>query len=80
MIKCHLSKLLGERRLKVSQVARDTGLNRMSLHRLYNEEAERIELDVVEVLCAYLSIGVGDLFEYRPGEGDAPRTRFRSVE
>jgi putative transcriptional regulator len=80
MIKCHLSKLLGERRLKVSQVARDTGLNRMSLHRLYNEEAERIELDVVEVLCGYLSIGVGDLFEYRPAEGDQPRTRFRNAE
>lgn len=44
------------------------------------EIAERIELDVVDVLCSYLSIGVGDLFEYPPGEGDKPRTRFRNAE
>lgn len=78
MIKCHFSRLLGERKLKVSTVARDTGLNRTSLHRLYGETADRIELDMVEILCRYFSIGVGDLFEYLPGQGEPPRTRFRN--
>ena len=35
MIKCHLSRILGERKLKVAEVARDTGINqRHTLHRL----------------------------------------------
>lgn len=63
MIKCHLSRILGERKLKVSEVARDTGINRNTLHRLYNETATRIELEVVEILCRYLKLQVGDLFE-----------------
>lgn len=63
MIKCHLSRILGERKLKVAEVARDTGINRNTLHRLYNETATRVELDVIEQICLYLKINVGDLFE-----------------
>jgi putative transcriptional regulator len=65
MIKCHLSRLLGERRLKISDVARDTEINRGTLTRLYHESAERIELDVISKLCAYLKCQVSDLLEYR---------------
>lgn len=62
MIKCNLSTLLGERKLKVAEVARDTGINKNTLHRLYNESATRIDLDVIEKLCLYLDIEVGQLF------------------
>ena len=48
MIKCHLSRLLGERKLKISDVTRDTGINRGTLTRLYHETAERVELDVLD--------------------------------
>ena len=64
MIKCHLSRLLGERRLKISDVARDTGLNRGTLTRLYHETAERIELDVLDKLCIYLNCSLTDLLEF----------------
>lgn len=63
MIKCHLSRILGERKLKVAEVARDTGINRNTLHRLYNETATRVDLEVIEQICRYLQIEVGDLFE-----------------
>lgn len=63
MVKCHLSRILGERKQKIAEVSRDTGINRNTLHRLYNETATRIELDVIEVLCKYLGIQVGELFE-----------------
>jgi len=63
MIKCQLSKILGERKLKVAEVARDTGINRNTIHRLYNETATRLELDVIEQLCRHLDIKIGDLFE-----------------
>ncbi len=63
MIKCHLSRLLGEKRLKVADVARDTGINRGTLTRLFHEEAERVDLATVEKLCRYLDCGIGELFE-----------------
>ncbi|MBP8173813.1 MAG: helix-turn-helix transcriptional regulator [Aeromonadaceae bacterium] len=63
MIKCHLSRILGERKLKVAEIARDTGINRNTLHRLYNETATRVDLEVIEQICRYLQIEVGDLFE-----------------
>lgn len=63
MLKCHLSKIMGERRLKITDVARDTGINRGTITRIYHEEASRIELDILERLCVYLDIDVGELYE-----------------
>lgn len=63
MVKCHLSTLMGAKRLKISDVARDTGINRGTITRMYHEETTRIDLEVIESLCAYLGIGIGDLYE-----------------
>lgn len=63
MLKCHLSKIMGERRLKMSDVSRDTGINPGTIRRIFNETATRVELNVVESLCEYLKIEVGDLYE-----------------
>lgn len=63
MIKCHLSRLMGERRLKIADVARDTGLNRGTITRLYNETASRVELNDIDVLCRYLGVNISDLLE-----------------
>ena len=64
MIKCHLSKLMGEKKLKIVDVARETGVNRGTITRLYHETARRVELETIEALCRYLGCGVGDLFEF----------------
>lgn len=63
MVKCHLSTIMGERRLKIADVSRDTGINRGTITRMYNEEATRIDLDVIESLCTYLRIDIGDLYQ-----------------
>lgn len=63
MIKCHLSRILGERKQKIAEVSRETGINRNTLHRLYNETATRVDLEVIEILCRYLEIQIGELFE-----------------
>ena len=63
MIKCHLSKLLGEKKLKISDVAKDTGINRGTITRLYHETAVRVEFDVLEQLCVYLGCDIADLLE-----------------
>ncbi len=64
MIKCHLSRLMGEKKLKISDVTRDTGINRGTITRLYHETAQRIELDALDALCEYLDCQVSDLFEH----------------
>ena len=63
MIRYHLSALLGAKKLKVSEVARDTGINKNTLHRLYNESATRIDLDVLDKLCEYLDVDIAALLE-----------------
>ena len=63
MVKCHLSTIMGERRLKIADVSRDTGINRGTITRMYNEEATRVDLDVIESLCTYLKIDIGDLYQ-----------------
>lgn len=54
---------MGEKRLKMSDVSRDTGINPGTIRRIFNETATRVELNVVETLCEYLKIEVGDLYE-----------------
>jgi putative transcriptional regulator len=54
---------MGERRLKMSDVSRDTGINPGTIRRIFNETATRVELNVVETLCEYLKIEVGALYE-----------------
>ena len=63
MVKCHLSTIMGERRLKIADISRDTGINRGTITRMYHEEATRVDLDIVETLCTYLKVDIGDLYE-----------------
>lgn len=70
MIKCHLSRIMGERKLKISDLARDTGINRGTLTRLYHETAERIDLDVLDALCRYFQCKVEDLLDFVPDAND----------
>jgi putative transcriptional regulator len=67
MIRCHLARMLGEAKLKISDVSRDTGINRGTLTRLYYETSERYDVDVLDQLCRYFGCKVGDLLEYVPG-------------
>ncbi len=68
MIRCHLSRLMGERKLKISDVARQTGLNRNTVTLLYYERANRVDLDAIDRLCALFNVNVGDLFEHVPDD------------
>lgn len=68
MVKCHLSRLMGERKLKIADVARATGLHRNTIALLYQETAERIDLETIEKLCQLFDCEVGELLEYRPSE------------
>ena len=64
MIKCHLSRLMGERKLKIVDVARDTGLNRSTITALYKETATKVDLEAIDLLCNYLDCQISELFEF----------------
>lgn len=70
MIKCHLSKIMGEKKLKISDLSNATGINRGTLTRLYKETATRIDLDVMDKLCQHLECDMCELFEYRDRPND----------
>ncbi|MBW9258595.1 MAG: helix-turn-helix transcriptional regulator [Candidatus Thiodiazotropha sp. (ex. Lucinisca nassula)] len=63
MIKCHLSRLMGERKLKIADVARETGLHRNTITLLYKETANRVELEAIDKLCRLFNCKVGELLE-----------------
>ena len=70
MIKCNLSRLMGERKMKIADVARETGLHRNMITLLYNETASRVDLEAMEKLCKCFEVTVGELFEYVPNKSD----------
>ena len=63
MIKCHLARLMGERKLKIVDVARETGLNRNTVTLLYKETAQRVEFETIDRLCELFDCEVGELLE-----------------
>lgn len=69
MIRCNLSRYMGEQKMNISDVARQTGLNRSSISLLYHEKATRIELVTIEKLCGVFKCEIGDLLAIR-GEGN----------
>lgn len=65
MIRCHLARLMGERKMKIVDVARETGLNRNTVTLLYKETAQRIDLDALAKLCQLFECEVGELLEFQ---------------
>ena len=63
MVRCHHARLMGERKMKIVDVARETGLNRNTVTLLYKETAQRIDLEAIEKLCRLFECEVGDLLE-----------------
>lgn len=65
MIRCHLSRLMGEKKMKVIDVARETGLHRNTITLLYKETATRVDFETVNKLCELFECQVSDLLEYQ---------------
>lgn len=68
MIKCNLSTLMGERRLKVADMSRITGLNRSTITALYYDRADRFEREAIDRICAALNCPIEKLIEYVPDD------------
>ena len=57
--------ILAEKRLRVADVVRATGMSKTTLHKLYNDDSSRIDFETLDKLCRFLEVQVGDLLEYK---------------
>lgn len=72
MIKIHLSKLLGERRMSQKQLSELTGIRRNAINEWYNEIATSIKFEHIDKICEVLGCSIDELIEYIPNK--VPRT------
>lgn len=62
MLVNHFSAILGARRIKISDISRETGISRTTLTDLYYDKGKAISFDVLDKVCRYLDVQPGDLF------------------
>jgi putative transcriptional regulator len=55
---------MGEHKLKIADVARETGLNRKTITALYNETGTRVDLDTIDKLCELFDCKVSDILAH----------------
>jgi DNA-binding Xre family transcriptional regulator len=60
------------RRVALSEVAERAGVDRKALTRLEAGETERFDGDVLQKLCTFYGVGLGELLEYDPNGRLAP--------
>lgn len=68
MIECRLAILMAEKKLKLADVVRDTGIPRGTLTRLYKETAVRIDVNDINTLCKYFECDTQALLRYTPND------------
>lgn len=59
---------MGERKEKIVDVMRSTGLARNTIAGLYSEDVARIDLSTLETLCQHYNCNVSELIEFIPNE------------
>ncbi len=64
MIKNNLSRILGERRMKMAELIELTGLGRSTIERVYYDKGKNISYDTLNRICNALEIPVGELLEH----------------
>jgi len=75
-IRVLLSARLGERRWTQADLSRATGIRPSTIGEMYNELAERINLDHLDLICEALGCEVTDLL--LRVENDKPRVKSRT--
>lgn len=54
---------MGERKIRVAELAKLTGLHRSRIDLLYSEKVVRVDLDVLEKLCRFFNCEVGEFLQ-----------------
>ncbi|MFE6078830.1 helix-turn-helix transcriptional regulator [Paenibacillus sp. JNUCC31] len=70
MIKIHLSRIMGEKRINIADLSRLTGLHRNGIAKLYNEETDGVKFDTLNRICEALDCEIQDIIEFIKDEKD----------
>lgn len=62
-VECKLKEIMDQRGLSIRKVAADTGIQFESLRRIYNNETERMPLNILAKLCDYLEVDISDILK-----------------
>ena len=65
MIISNLAVLLAERKLKVADLVRSTGINKSTLYKLYNDVSVLIDFETIYKICIALDVEVRDLLIFK---------------
>lgn len=66
MIKIHLSRLLGDRKLTQADLARITGIRPNTINDMYHDVTDRVSLDALDRICEALGCELMELLERVP--------------
>lgn len=69
MIRCHLARLMGEHKMRIADVARETGLSRNTITLLYKETAQKVDLEALDKLCLLFGCQLSDMLEHVAEQG-----------
>ena len=64
-IRIHLGRLLGERKMKMAELSRQTGINKNALSELYYEKVKAVRFETLDKICRTLGCSIGELLEYQ---------------
>ena len=68
MIKNRLSIIMGEKRMRISEVAKLTGVAYSAIHSIYYDKTKGIEFQTLDKLCTALNCNTQELFRYIPDD------------
>jgi putative transcriptional regulator len=57
---------MGEHKMRIADVARETGLSRATITLLYKETAQKIDLEVLDKLCVLFDCELKEILERVP--------------
>lgn len=74
MIRFRLKELIAEkgfqegRRVTIDEVAKETGVHRTTLSKIANQKGYKTNTEVLDKLCEFFGVKVGDVAEYLEDE------------
>ncbi|CCY24545.1 MAG: helix-turn-helix transcriptional regulator [Brachyspira sp.] len=66
MIKNRLSIILGEQRMRVSELSQLTGISQNALNKIYHNKTKGIDFNTLNKLCNILKRNSQEIFEFTP--------------
>lgn len=78
MIMSNLSTILGQKKIKISKVIKDTKISRPTLTALYYNHSKGINFDTLNTLCNYLQVSVSDILSFYPIDIDTITISFEN--